>query len=97
MGIKSRISTTQSESFQKKTLMLLKYKPRKQNLKRVPNNEVKKLGKIYLLEKGNVKTVSAHFAEKKCRVFQSNIARIHLPMSTLKCPQNSDLPTDSSS
>lgn len=77
--------------------MLLKYKPRKQNLKRVANNEVKKLGKIYLLEKGNVKTVSAHFAEKKCRVFQSNIARIHLPMSTLKCPQNSDLPADGSS
>lgn len=77
--------------------MLLKYKPRKQNLKRVPNNEVKKLGKIYLLEKGNAKTVSAHFVEKKCRVFQSNIARIHLPMSTLKCLQNSDLPTDGSS
>ena len=45
MGIKSRISTTQSESFQKKTLMLLKYKPRKQNLKRVANNEVKKTWK----------------------------------------------------
>ena len=77
--------------------MLLKYRPRKQNFKRVAKNEVNKLGKIYLLEKGNAKTVSAHFAENKCRVFQSNIARIHLPMSTLKCPQNSDLPTDGSS
>lgn len=44
MGIKSRLSTTQSESFQKKTLMLLKYRPRKQNFKRVAKNEVKKLG-----------------------------------------------------
>ena len=44
MGIKSRLSTTQSESFQKKTLMLLKYTPRKQNFKRVAKNEVKKLG-----------------------------------------------------
>ena len=59
--------------------------------------KLKNLEKIYLLEKGNAKTVSAHFAEKKCRVFQSNIARIHLPMSTLKCLQNSDLPTDDSS
>lgn len=59
--------------------------------------KLKNLEKIYLLEKGNAKTVSAHFAENKCRVFQSNIARIHLPMSTLKCPQNSDLPTDGSS
>ena len=50
--------------------MLLKYKPRKQNLKRVANNEVKKLGKIYLLEKGNAKTVSAHFAEKKAEYFR---------------------------
>ena len=50
--------------------MLLKYKPRKQNLKRVANNEVKKLGKIYLLEKGNVKTVSAHFAEKNAEYFR---------------------------
>jgi len=79
MGIKSRLSTTQSEAFQKKTLMLLKYKPRKQNFKRVAKNEVNKLGKICLLEQRNAKTVSAHFAEKKCRVFQSNIARIHLP------------------
>lgn len=79
MGIKSRLSTTQSETFKKKTLMLLKYKPRKRHFKRVAKNEVNKLGKTYLLEKGNAKTVSAHFAEKKCRVFQSNIARIHLP------------------
>ena len=59
--------------------MLLKDKPRKQHFKRVAKNEVNKLGKIYLLEKGNAKTMSAHFAEKKCRVFQGNIARTHLP------------------
>ena len=80
MGIKSRLSTTQSESFQKKTLMRLKYKPRNKISKEwLIKNEVNKLGKIYLLEEGNAKTVSAHLAEKKCRVFQTNIARTHLP------------------
>ena len=55
------------------------------------------LQQIYLLEKGNAKTVSAHFAEKNAEYFRV-ISLVYIyQLSTLKCQQNSDLLTDGSS